>query len=297
MPKTPKFSIVVATRNRSQILLRALNSVAAQTFQDFECIVVDDASDTQNIQAHLISDNRFIFLRNEVNLGVSGTRLNGYKVARGEYVVILDDDNLLFPWALERMFVHLSANTSAMGVSGMYLFENGLRMRMNSSQITITPQTYAKGQYANCDMVPALRREAIDEWLSKNQSYFSFDGHPFLTYHMKHKHIYVNEVWGEYLEDAPNRVTKTPKIRPTKDLRTFRNEHEPIFGKTPCIPLDDFLVIQRLRHKFRISEDVLYFQKWLSARGLTFPRVLRIGLLNQLNRSARKKSKITLMSD
>lgn len=97
----PLFSVVVPTYNRSQRLQRALGSIAAQTLQDYEVIVVDDAStdQTPTLLAALESE-RLRALRNEQNRGVSGSRNRGCAAARGELVVFLDDDDQLRPEAL-----------------------------------------------------------------------------------------------------------------------------------------------------------------------------------------------------
>jgi glycosyltransferase involved in cell wall biosynthesis len=98
---SPLFSVVVPTYNRSRRLQRALNSIAAQTMQDYEVIVVDDGStdQTPSLLATLQSE-RLRALRNEPNRGVSGSRNRGCAAARGEFLVFLDDDDQLRPAAL-----------------------------------------------------------------------------------------------------------------------------------------------------------------------------------------------------
>jgi glycosyltransferase involved in cell wall biosynthesis len=97
----PLFSVIVPTYNRSQRLQRALNSITAQTMQDFEIIVVDDAStdETPSLLADL-KWQRFRALSNESNQGVSGSRNRGSLAACGEFIVFLDDDDQLRPEAL-----------------------------------------------------------------------------------------------------------------------------------------------------------------------------------------------------
>ena len=73
---------------------RAVNSVINQTYTDFECIVVDDASsdDTPEV-INLFNDNRLVYVRNEFNKGASASRNNGIRLAKGELISFLDDDD------------------------------------------------------------------------------------------------------------------------------------------------------------------------------------------------------------
>lgn len=99
MSDLPFFSIVVPTYDRPEMLAQALDSVQRQTFEDFECIVVEDAPPTSNI--HLPADGRFHLARHEQNRGASGARNTGLRRARGKYVTFLDDDDVYAPRRLE----------------------------------------------------------------------------------------------------------------------------------------------------------------------------------------------------
>jgi glycosyltransferase involved in cell wall biosynthesis len=83
------------------MLERALESIAAQTFDDYEVVVVDDAStdDTSAFLAGRVSE-RCRVVRNEPNAGVAASRNRGCAVARGEFIAFLDDDDQLRPNAL-----------------------------------------------------------------------------------------------------------------------------------------------------------------------------------------------------
>ena len=98
----PRFSIIVPVLDRKDALRRALRSVASQTFADFECIVVDDAS-VQAIRPVVAEfDERFSYLRRETNGGCTAAKFTGLESADGEFALTLDSDNELFPWTLQR---------------------------------------------------------------------------------------------------------------------------------------------------------------------------------------------------
>jgi glycosyltransferase involved in cell wall biosynthesis len=98
---TPVVSVVVSTRNRADLLPRALSSIASQTLRDFECIVVDDGSTEETLAAYrrLISDfgARFrvdqTFPPNSAGTGPGSAKNRGIQAARGEYLTFLDDDD------------------------------------------------------------------------------------------------------------------------------------------------------------------------------------------------------------
>jgi len=97
-----KVSVVIPTFNRKEKLIRAINSVLNQTYQDFEIIIIDDCSKDKTFGVvKKIDDDRIIYSRNKKNLGGSASRNRGVSMAKGEYVAFLDDDDLWMPNKLE----------------------------------------------------------------------------------------------------------------------------------------------------------------------------------------------------
>ncbi|MEY4985090.1 MAG: hypothetical protein RIR62_3356 [Pseudomonadota bacterium] len=95
----PRFSVVVPCYNRARSVLPTLRSVQAQSFADFECIVVDDGSADGAALAAVVAglaDPRFRTLR-RANGGASAARNTGIAAAGGEFVAFLDSDDLYLP--------------------------------------------------------------------------------------------------------------------------------------------------------------------------------------------------------
>ena len=95
----PRVSVVIPTYRRSQIISRAISSVLAQTFSDFEVIVVDDngrdhpeQKSTEEVITGQHPDARVVYVKNEKSRGGSGARNVAIKMARGEFMAFLDDD-------------------------------------------------------------------------------------------------------------------------------------------------------------------------------------------------------------
>jgi glycosyltransferase involved in cell wall biosynthesis len=102
--KPPAFSVVIPTHNRVGIVGRALQSVAAQTFNDYEVVVVDDGSaDATPAFLQGVRWPRCRIIRNELPLGVSAARNRGVAATCGEWITFLDDDDELRPDALEAL--------------------------------------------------------------------------------------------------------------------------------------------------------------------------------------------------
>ena len=98
--RSPEISVVIVTYNRANLLHRAIESILGQTFQDFEIIVVDNASqdDTPMILSKLQQvDSRIRVFRMCQNVGPGAARNYGVQEARGKYIAILDDDDVAVP--------------------------------------------------------------------------------------------------------------------------------------------------------------------------------------------------------
>lgn len=107
----PRISVLMTTYNGSAFIADSIASILAQTYADFELIVVDDAS-TDATPAILAAcrDKRLRVIRLEHNSGIVLARNSGMSVATGDYVAALDHDDLSHPERLQRQVAYLDAN-------------------------------------------------------------------------------------------------------------------------------------------------------------------------------------------
>lgn len=102
----PQVSVIMGIYNCESTLKVALDSLLAQTFQDFEVIMCDDGSKDNTIQiAQQYVDNypdKFILLKNDKNLGLNKTLNKCLAVAKGEYVARMDGDDISLPTRFEK---------------------------------------------------------------------------------------------------------------------------------------------------------------------------------------------------
>jgi glycosyltransferase involved in cell wall biosynthesis len=105
--------------NRAKVLPTAIQSVLAQTCQDFEIVVVDDGSrDDPQAALGQFSDSRIRFVRQD-NRGGGAARNTAIDAARGRFIAPLDSDDVFLPHHLERMKKLLDGTTSTAGYARM----------------------------------------------------------------------------------------------------------------------------------------------------------------------------------
>lgn len=106
-------SVVIPLYNKSEFILDALNSVAAQTFHNWECIIVDDGStdgSKQIVQDFVQTHSGNWLLSSQLNMGPSAARNIGISLAKGKYVAFLDADDFWHQQKLERQFNYMESN-------------------------------------------------------------------------------------------------------------------------------------------------------------------------------------------
>jgi glycosyltransferase involved in cell wall biosynthesis len=128
----PKVSVVIPTHNRAEFLRTAIQSVLKQTFQNFEIIVVDDASeDHTSAVIKSVGDARIRYVRHETHSGQGATRNAGLHKASGEYVALLDDDDEWLPEKLEKQVRVLDGSSSNVGM----VYTGVLRIEASSRRL------------------------------------------------------------------------------------------------------------------------------------------------------------------
>ncbi|CRM79611.1 GalNAc(5)-diNAcBac-PP-undecaprenol beta-1,3-glucosyltransferase [Pseudomonas sp. 37 R 15] len=104
----PYFSIVIPTYNRPMLLRRALLSVRAQRFRDFEVVIVDDGSTPSCAPAvEEFADLPLRFIYQKGNQGAACARNTGIDASRGRYITFLDDDDEYLASFLEQTYATL----------------------------------------------------------------------------------------------------------------------------------------------------------------------------------------------
>jgi len=130
----PKVSVIIPTYNCAKYICEAVDSVLAQTYNDFEIVVVDDGStdDTKDILQRYNGRIRYIY---QSNKGVSAARNLGLREAKGKYIAFLDADDIWLPEKLECQTKLLEENPDTVMVfSDIEMFSENTLIRFSMSR-------------------------------------------------------------------------------------------------------------------------------------------------------------------
>jgi GT2 family glycosyltransferase len=101
MASNPRFSVVITCYNQREFIGAAIDSALSQNYPQKEVIVVDDGSSDGSWEVIQLFANKIRAVRFTTNAGAIAARNRGASEAQGEYLVFLDGDDMLTPWALE----------------------------------------------------------------------------------------------------------------------------------------------------------------------------------------------------
>ena len=99
---SPRFSIIIPAYNNAEYLGETIQSCLDQTYPDLEVIIVNDASpDNTEAVIKQFDDDRIQYIVHEKNKGLSAARNTGIRASLGEYIAVLDGDDLFHPQKVE----------------------------------------------------------------------------------------------------------------------------------------------------------------------------------------------------
>src|ERR1700736_5743347 len=119
----PQFSVIITCHNQALFIEDAVNSAFSQTYKAREVIVVDDASSDNSVDILKAFGNSLRLICATENIGANAARNLGASVASGDYLVFLDGDDLLSPWALSTYKRAISATQAPILLTRLFFFE------------------------------------------------------------------------------------------------------------------------------------------------------------------------------
>ena len=172
MPDAPKISVVVPAFNAEGFIGETIESVLAQSFEDWELIVVDDGSEDRTAEIVAAYSAPRIRLIRQDNQGQSAAQNRGFAERRGGFVNFLDADDLLTPVALERLMATLEAHPRACASYGEFVTidESGQRhgtplidRAVNRSRPSgdLLETLLKRNLFANCGLI-LFRAECVE---------------------------------------------------------------------------------------------------------------------------------------
>ena len=237
-----KFSIIIPLYNKAPYIRKALESVLAQTYTDYEVIVVDDGStdDSCAIADKIVREamgnglwaideetnrqssiaNRLMLLKQQ-NAGVSAARNNGVAQASGDYIAFLDADDWWEPTFLEKMAQLIEDYPEAGLYASNYMYYKPGKTRVAVKNIETGYFNYPKAYYEGREMPIWTGATMISRRVMDEMGGFPLGiklGEDFLLWAkiaMQYKVAFLNEPLAWYNNDVP------------ATLRATRNLHAP----------------------------------------------------------------------
>ncbi len=129
----PLVSVIMPAYNSERFIEAAIRSVIAQTVTDWELLVIDDGSNDSTckiVERLAENDSRIVLIKNPENLGVAKTRNRGFDLCRGEYVALLDSDDVWYPNKLEEQLSIVSRDEADLSYCSYAIVdENGKKLK------------------------------------------------------------------------------------------------------------------------------------------------------------------------
>ena len=171
MATNPKISILMSVYNGEAFLRKAVESMLAQTFTDFEFIIINDGSadKTQEI-IESYNDPRIVYISHD-NIGLTLSLNKGINLSRGQYIARMDSDDISHPERLEQQVDWLDSHTDYCAVASKVscIDVNGNQTDdWSSDQATTTSEEIRKKlPRINCIVHPSImfRSEVIKKYL------------------------------------------------------------------------------------------------------------------------------------
>lgn len=153
MKQSPGISVLMSVRNGLPYLESAIQSICSQTYQDWEFIIVDNASSdgTPEIVERIAQgDSRIQFVQNVSDLGHSGGLNRGLELCRAAWVARMDADDIALPQRLARQLAFVQANPDVQTISCLahYIDSNSKRVGKTVTDL-VTRKAFARYQRGN----------------------------------------------------------------------------------------------------------------------------------------------------
>lgn len=298
MNKNPIFSIIVPTYNRDTLLKRAIDSILAQTFKEFELIIVDDGStdNTKELIKHY-EDNRIVYIYQE-NGGINSARNKALKNARGEYIAFCDSDDSWFPEKLEK---HMQKYLEDREIKVVYDLTGIIREENGEQRIVLARNDKYEGWcykevleqgYLTSPTFLTCKKECFETIGILPMDLVNCEDDEFCFRLCKHFKVgLVKEILGIYYTDASNRISGQKKLCADDFLKfqeKWSDEIMKICGKD-VLSQRYFQAAYKYLDIYEVDTAKLIYQKACRIKGITFAQ-----MKNKIEKELTKGDKVII---
>ncbi|MFW9825572.1 MAG: glycosyltransferase family 2 protein [Candidatus Thorarchaeota archaeon] len=226
-------SCIIPTYNRQELISQAIESVISQTYKNLEIIVVNDASQDETefvVKKYMKNDRRIKYVKNLTNLGGGGSRNVGIKVAKGDFVAFLDDDDKWLDAKIERQVRSIESLDAVMCAcikNGKKRLKKNVKKTVDLSDLR-KGNNYTGGTSILMAKVPVMKDIMFDDNLPNYQ-----DWDLLIRLAEKYKIGYLNEALVLYNDHNQKRITNAPRDMPVDQLEKRLGaiyKHKRFFG-------------------------------------------------------------------
>lgn len=273
----PKISVLMPIyRTNEKYLREAIESILNQTFSDFEFLILDDCpKDSKEDIVKSYKDNRIKYYKNDKNLGISRSRNKLIDLANGEYLAVMDHDDISLPERFKKQVEYLDEHPDVGVVGSTYKNINGSKITANpidnnNVKIALTAAC------AVCHPASMIRKSVlIDNNIHYEEEFSPAEDYalwcrliPFTNFHN------IDEILFQYRNYMANTThkQKNKMQQATLSIWSFVRAENPILYKklltkgksTKRIKLFGFIplftiITQATRSKFYLFEKILLF--------------------------------------
>ena len=258
-----KVTILLPAYNAALYLRDSLDSIMRQAFKDFDVLLIDDGSmdDTSKIAIEYSNiDRRIKYYKNEKNIGLIKTLNKGLSLAKGEYIVRMDADDIMFDDRLYKQVKYMDSNPECFVCGGQMEYIGGL-----TGMAPILPQKYEDLLYLSLINCPLYHPTTI----IRNSAIKQFG----LKYNDSYKHAEDYKFWSDIIFSHPNSIANIKDV-----VLFYRISNNQITAK--------YSVEQDLIAKIVRSENV---QHVLVPYGIKLPEVVNCEIIEKVSSLIRKE--------
>lgn len=197
-----KVTILLPAYNAALYLRDSLDSIMRQAFKDFDVLLIDDGSmdDTSKIAIEYSNiDRRIKYYKNKKNIGLIKTLNKGLSLAKGEYIVRMDADDIMFDDRLYKQVKYMDSNPECFVCGGQMEYIGGL-----TGMAPILPQKYEDLLYLSLINCPLYHPTTI----IRNSAIKQFG----LKYNDSYKHAEDYKFWSDIIFSHPNSIANIKDV-------------------------------------------------------------------------------------
>ena len=197
-----KVTILLPAYNAALYLRDSLDSIMRQAFKDFDVLLIDDGSmdDTSKIAIEYSNiDRRIKYYKNEKNIGLIKTLNKGLSLAKGEYIVRMDADDIMFDDRRYKQVKYMDSNPECFVCGGQMEYIGGL-----TGMAPILPQKYEDLLYLSLINCPLYHPTTI----IRNSAIKQFG----LKYNDSYKHAEDYKFWSDIIFSHPNSIANIKDV-------------------------------------------------------------------------------------